>query len=75
VLQRHGDGRVALCLMNFSKVPVSITVPVVDSAWELLLDSAAPEWGGSSQAPSAALTGDTVEIQPESFILYTSDHV
>jgi maltooligosyltrehalose trehalohydrolase len=75
VLQRHGDGRVALCLMNFSKVPVFITVPVVDSAWELLLDSAAPEWGGSSQAPSAALTGDTVEIQPESFILYTSDHV
>jgi maltooligosyltrehalose trehalohydrolase len=75
ILQRQAGGQVALCLMNFSKKVASLALPVVDSAWELRLDSAAPEWGGTSDAPRNTLTGDTVELQPESFILYTSDEL
>ena len=71
VLQRRGGGQTLLCLMNFSRVVVPFTLPVADSSWELRLDSAAEIWGGSSSAGSNGLSCELVELQPESFILYT----
>ncbi|TCJ19155.1 malto-oligosyltrehalose trehalohydrolase [Flaviaesturariibacter flavus] len=75
VLQRQGAGGVALVVMNFSKVARHIELPVVESAWTPLLQSSAAEWGGSGDGLQPSLGGETVELQPESFILYTSDDV
>jgi maltooligosyltrehalose trehalohydrolase len=73
VLQRQGGGQAALCLMNFSKETKRLELPVTDSAWTPLLYSAETEWGGEASPINEALGGDTVELQPESFILFTSD--
>ncbi|RYE01713.1 MAG: malto-oligosyltrehalose trehalohydrolase [Sphingobacteriales bacterium] len=75
ILQRQGGGQTALCLMNFSEKPVPFTLPVCSSAWKLRLDSSAPEWGGNGSAAASALSGELVELQPESFILYTHEDV
>ncbi|GAB4091875.1 malto-oligosyltrehalose trehalohydrolase [Flaviaesturariibacter terrae] len=75
ILQRQGAGQSLLCLMNFSRSLTPFTLPVCDSSWSLRLDSAAPEWGGSSAAAGEGLSGDIVLVQPESFILYTHTDV
>ncbi|RYZ24469.1 MAG: malto-oligosyltrehalose trehalohydrolase [Chitinophagaceae bacterium] len=75
VLQRQGGGGIALLLMNFAGEPRRLELPVVESAWTPLLQSADPLWGGKGEKAGRALGGDTVELQPESFILYTSDDV
>ncbi|RYZ18560.1 MAG: malto-oligosyltrehalose trehalohydrolase [Chitinophagaceae bacterium] len=75
VLQRSGGGQSLLCLMNFSKKAATLTLPVADSSWELRLYSAAEEWGGTASAPGDGLSGESVELQPESFILYTHPDV
>ncbi|RYZ00437.1 MAG: malto-oligosyltrehalose trehalohydrolase [Chitinophagaceae bacterium] len=76
LLHRQGGGQTALAFLNFSKATVSAQLPVAQGAWILRLDSASHEWGGpGSLAPQTGLSGDTLQIQPESFVLYTYDHV
>ncbi|MBT1688431.1 malto-oligosyltrehalose trehalohydrolase [Fulvivirgaceae bacterium PWU37] len=66
-LDRWCDQEHALCLMNFSSVPQTMSLES-DVRWRRVLDSADTEWGGPG---SLAQTGDQVTLQPESFILYT----
>ncbi|RYY86934.1 MAG: malto-oligosyltrehalose trehalohydrolase [Chitinophagaceae bacterium] len=74
-LQRQGSGQTLLCLMNFSKGVQTFALPVCDSSWNLKLYSAGSAWGGAGSAAEHPLGGDTVELQPESFILYTHEDV
>lgn len=56
----------ALCLMNFSTIPQSISLES-DVHWNLVLDSADIRWDGPGTLPRV---DGIVTLQPESFILY-----
>ncbi|RYY40726.1 MAG: malto-oligosyltrehalose trehalohydrolase [Chitinophagaceae bacterium] len=74
-LQRRSCGQTMLCLMNFSKEEQPMQTPLCPDAWQLQLHSAAPEWGGTAETATRIPGGETVELQPESFILYTHTDV
>jgi maltooligosyltrehalose trehalohydrolase len=56
----------ALCLMNFSTIPQSVTLES-DVRWNRVLDSADTRWGGPGTLPSV---DGIVTLQPESFVLF-----
>ncbi|GAA4330117.1 malto-oligosyltrehalose trehalohydrolase [Flaviaesturariibacter amylovorans] len=75
-LHRQGGGQTAIAFLNFSKESNAAQLPVAEGPWVLRLDSASTDWGGpGGNAVTKGLSGDTVNIQPESFLLYTYDHV
>jgi maltooligosyltrehalose trehalohydrolase len=70
----HGYEEV-LCLLNFSKVPQTITLPVPTHSWLRVLDSAASRWNGPSAGVPAATDDDrTVVLAPESIQIHTLRH-
>jgi maltooligosyltrehalose trehalohydrolase len=71
-LHRWHEGQHVLCLMNFSRDPQPCMLPTYRQEWRRLLDSADPQWGGPGSAPARLEAGDTLSLQPESFVLYTS---
>ena len=73
-LHRWSKGQDLICVMNFSQKEQSYVPASNIRNWTKIFDSAAPEWGGKSNAPktitggSAGATG--VVQQPESIIIY-----
>lgn len=63
-----------VCLMNFSKEPQSLLLPISDTPWQKLLDSADPQWRGSVAAPNTLAGNESVTVQPESILIYTNRH-
>ena len=61
-----------VCLMNFSKVPQSISLPISDHVWQKVLDSADPQWHGPVAAPATMASNESVMVQPESILIYTN---
>ncbi|GAA4310023.1 malto-oligosyltrehalose trehalohydrolase [Mucilaginibacter gynuensis] len=70
----HGNEDV-YCLMNFSKSVQQLQLPNGDKEWRLLLDSAAPAWNGPAKVANLPNNESAVTLQPESIIIYTSNHV
>lgn len=74
LLHRWHDDQHVLCLMNFSRQPQAVALPVLQTEWHKQLDSADAQWQGPESAvgmaPDLVSDGDTVTLQPESFVLY-----
>lgn len=78
LLHRWHNEQHVLCLMNFASEVRSVSLPV-DGEWQKLFDSAAPPWRGpsgnaGSSAPQVATSGQQIELQPESMVLYGRGH-
>ncbi len=83
LLHRWLDGQHIICLMNFSKEKQGIQLPTYRQEWRRLLDSAAAEWKNPVEqsaaavthapAPLAAAAGDSIQLQPESLVIYASN--
>ena len=82
VLHRWHEDQHVLCLMNFSKKAQTCRVPSAGEEsmpWQKLLDSADPDWqpdthGPSRSAPDSVASSESIQLQPESFILYAQHH-
>jgi maltooligosyltrehalose trehalohydrolase len=72
VLHRWHEDQHLVCLMNFSKGTQQLPVPAYTRTWHKQLDSAAPEWKGPAAAPDTLAAGDTLQLSPESFLMYVS---
>ncbi|HEY1007761.1 MAG TPA: DUF3459 domain-containing protein, partial [Sphingobacteriaceae bacterium] len=72
VLHRWQDQEHVLILMNFSKNPRPITVSGFAREWIRRFDSASPEWMGPAGAPERVAGLESVELQPESILIYTN---
>lgn len=71
-LHRWHDENQVIILMNFSGKPQEFTLPERSTPWKLVLDSAAPEWNGPAGTGKKPEAGKTIQIQPESFLIYTN---
>jgi maltooligosyltrehalose trehalohydrolase len=63
-----------LCLLNFSDQPQTLSLPG-DGDWKKLLDSADEAWQKPdsttrSTAPVVAPSDSTIQLQPESIVIY-----
>ena len=67
-----GEDETVACLMNFAQQPNSLTLPVSDTPWRLLLNSADPQWHGPAEAPATLASNEHALVQPESILIYTN---
>ena len=77
LLHRWHENHHILCLMNFSKQSQPIKLPTHRQEWYKVLYSADAEWQKdgaqqSSTVQSTVAAGDTVSLQPESFLIYST---
>jgi maltooligosyltrehalose trehalohydrolase len=66
----HEDKRV-LVIMNFSDHEQPQLMPSYGNAWWKLIDSADTKWKGPASAPDFIHQGETIVVQPESFLIYS----
>ncbi|WP_181306375.1 malto-oligosyltrehalose trehalohydrolase [Rufibacter sp. XAAS-G3-1] len=69
-LRRWHGNQQAVCLMNFNASPQTMSLPIGSKTWNVVLDSAAPEWNGPQAAESIATGGSEVTVQPESVLVF-----
>ena len=72
VLERKEDDATILCLLNFSKTIKSHSVNTSNKEWHKILDSAATQWNGPGELAPEFIKNGTIELQPESIVLYKS---
>ncbi|GAA4298726.1 malto-oligosyltrehalose trehalohydrolase [Nibribacter koreensis] len=65
----HGQEQV-LCVMNFSTVQQTMQLPTSAKEWQLLLNSASPEFQGPKAIDASAAGGEEVVMPPESLFVY-----
>ncbi|MEZ0484144.1 malto-oligosyltrehalose trehalohydrolase [Fibrella aquatica] len=74
LLHRWAGEQHVLCLLNFSDQPQTLSLPG-DGDWKILLDSADEAWQKPdsttrSTAAMAAPSDSTIQLQPESIVIY-----
>ncbi|MCU7549672.1 malto-oligosyltrehalose trehalohydrolase [Chitinophagaceae bacterium LB-8] len=74
-LRRWHHERQVFCYFNFSGAQQTVKIPNQSDKWHLLINSAAPEWNGHSAVPTSVSHNENIDLQPESFILYSNNHV
>jgi maltooligosyltrehalose trehalohydrolase len=73
VIHRWEGNEHLLCLMNFSPNAQQVTLPAENLHWQRQLDSADTVWyGPGTHTPNHAAGGETLVVQPQSLVLYTS---
>ncbi|GAB2537631.1 malto-oligosyltrehalose trehalohydrolase [Rufibacter soli] len=70
VLRRWHEDNQVVCLMNFSPDQQTLLLPLGAKEWQLVLDSASPEWGGKQAAEALVAGGAKVTLHPESLLVY-----
>lgn len=73
ILRRWHENQQVVCLMNFSNGQQSVCLPLSDTGWLKLLDSADADWlpqSGISSAPETVSGTASIPVQPESIIIY-----
>lgn len=71
LLRRWDDEDQVFCAMNFDKTREKFRIDLPDDAWERVIDSSDAKWRGpGSSAPEQIERGQTLEINPQSFVLY-----
>ncbi|MEL6383225.1 MAG: malto-oligosyltrehalose trehalohydrolase [Cyanobacteria bacterium J06626_18] len=71
--RQMSDGQV-LCMMNFNSQTANVEVVPAEQSWQLMLNSAASEWGGSGALlPNTVSASQVVSLEPSSFVLYWAD--
>ncbi len=73
VLHRKHQAHEALILMNFSGNIQSVTLPGGATQWYQEFNSAGTAWQKQPEKTQALNSGTTVELQPESFIIYINE--
>jgi maltooligosyltrehalose trehalohydrolase len=71
----EGDRHMSLILMNFSSSVQSVNAPSSLQNFIMIADSAAEEWGGPKAAIHVPQPDTSIELQPESFIVYAATYV
>ncbi|WP_256003388.1 malto-oligosyltrehalose trehalohydrolase [Pedobacter deserti] len=71
----QGSNDVLICLMNFSAEVQHVKLPDTGAQLHKLIDSADPQWLGPAAAPEQAEGAAAVDLQPQSFIAYSTIHV
>ena len=74
VLQRQHKIQDVICLMNFSELPQTITVPVYAPLWYKLIASSDKQWGGNQDMPETILEEILLVLPSESITLYTNQN-
>ncbi len=74
VLHRWHDNDYVLCIMNFSKLQRTYTLPAKATGWINLVNSARPEFNGANEAPQQLLAGAEIMLAPESFLIYKNQN-
>jgi maltooligosyltrehalose trehalohydrolase len=70
-LHRSSDSDQIFSLLNFDKEVVTLTPQVPQANWQKILDSADTEWEGpGSELPAQLQAGQSLTIQPLSFVVY-----
>jgi maltooligosyltrehalose trehalohydrolase len=73
-LLRRANRSKSLTLFSISREEQEVSVPFPAGEWEKILDSAAPEWGGSGEPAPRSVTGgssrQTLPIAPFSALVY-----
>lgn len=75
ILQRWDDEEFLFCLMNFSNEVQHLRISGERPYWKKIFDSADPQWAGTVAAPVLVDALQSLNIQPESFLVYTNKHV
>ena len=71
VFRRWFEDYQVLCLLNFSKNPVSYSLNLIGKTWQKRLDSNDKKWLGSgSNLPETLTNSSELTLVPESFVLY-----
>lgn len=71
VFRRWFEDHQVLCLLNFSKNPVSYSPNLIGKTWQKRLDSNDKKWLGSgSNLPETLTNSSELTLVPESFVLY-----
>jgi maltooligosyltrehalose trehalohydrolase len=70
LLRRWHEEEQVICLMNFSNIPQPMTLPMHSKTWDLVLDSAAPDWKGPQATSINGSANTEVLMQPESLLVY-----
>jgi len=74
ILRREHKLQDVICLMNFSKQPQSVQVPVYASLWSKLIASSDLLWGGTQDMPASFPGELSLTLPPESITLYTNPY-
>lgn len=76
-LHRWAGNQHLVCFMNFSGKTQFIMPPSMATNWKLLLDTSAPQWNGTGQAPASLSGGtpgaSTLQLAPESALIYADN--
>ena len=72
ILWRWHENQHIVCLMNFSKVQQKLKIPDGGNEWNKLFDTAETRWAGPGAAPELIINNSSVNIQPESMLIYKS---
>lgn len=75
VLHRWDKKQAARCLINFSAQRQTISFKGAKKPWKKMLDSSDKRWGGPADEPGLTMNSGEFVVQPESIIIYTTDHV
>ncbi|HVK97924.1 MAG TPA: DUF3459 domain-containing protein, partial [Flavisolibacter sp.] len=68
-LMRAHENETVLCIMNFSKQEQTTPIPS-GTHWKKLMGSADPKWNGSKAVREIVDNQSTIEVQPESIVIY-----
>ena len=74
ILQRQHKIQHTICLMNFSKQPQQVKVPVYAPVWHKLMASSDLKWKGPGDLPRTISEEISLVLPPESFTLYSNEH-
>ncbi|MCF2447413.1 malto-oligosyltrehalose trehalohydrolase [Dyadobacter sp. CY345] len=74
ILQRQHKIQHTICMMNFSKLPQQVKVPVYSPVWHKLIASSDLKWKGPEDLPRTIAEEISLVLPPESFTLYSNEH-
>ena len=67
----HGEQHM-LCFMNFSKENRQVKLPDYEKNWQKLICSSDLQWEGPNDSPASLSAGASLNLEPESFLIYTN---
>ncbi|WP_345952623.1 malto-oligosyltrehalose trehalohydrolase [Mucilaginibacter sp. PAMB04168] len=73
ILHRKHHSQEAVILMNFSVNIQTVYLPDTTSSWNKQFDSADAQWNGPKPAANTLAAGTSVQLQPESFLIYINE--
>lgn len=67
---RRAEGEKLLVAMNFGAAELSVTPPLDEAPWRVLVDSAAAEWNGPGTLLAPVTEGQVLRLRPWSIALF-----